>query len=101
METLVIEGNEQDILVPKGRYAKMPNVWFIPSVAALENWISKTGFIDIQCVDESVTSLEEQRATDWMKFHSLKDFLDPNNSDLTFEGYPRPRRAAIIARKPI
>ena len=101
LETLVIQGNEQDVLVPKGRYAKMPNVWFIPSVAALENWMSKTGFVDIQCVDESVTSLEEQRATGWMKFHSLKDFLDPNNSDLTFEGYPRPRRAAIIARKPI
>ena len=100
LETLVIEGDEKDILVPKGRYAKMPNVWFIPSVAALENWMSKTGFVDIQCVDESITSLEEQRATDWMKFHSLKDFLDPNNSDLTFEGYPRPRRAAILARKP-
>lgn len=99
LETLVIEGAENDVLLPDGRYAKMPNVWFIPSVLALSKWIKRAGFTDIQCVDESVTTFEEQRTTDWMRFHSLKDFLDPNNPELTFEGYPRPRRAALIATK--
>lgn len=101
LETLVIEGDETEVLVPQGRYAKMPNVWFLPSVAALSLWLKKIGFIEVQCIDESVTSLDEQRTTEWMRFHSLKDFLDPSDTNLTFEGYPRPRRAALIARKPI
>lgn len=100
LETLVIEGGETDVLVPEGRYAKMPNVWFLPSVAALTLWMKKSGFINIDCIDESVTSLEEQRTTDWMRFHSLEQYLDPDNSDLTFEGHPRPRRAVLIATKP-
>lgn len=100
LETLVIEGGETDVLVPENRYAKMPNVWFLPSVAALKLWMKKAGFTNIKCVDESVTSLDEQRTTDWMRFHSLKDFLDPKNPDLTCEGYPRPRRAALTATKP-
>lgn len=99
LETLVIEGDEQDVLLPEGRYAKMPNVWFIPSVPALTKWIQRAGFSGVECVDESVTTLEEQRTTDWMRFHSLKDFLDPENEELTYEGYPRPRRAALIATK--
>jgi tRNA (mo5U34)-methyltransferase len=100
LETLVIEGGETEVLVPEGRYAKMPNVWFLPSVAALTLWMKKSGFIGVECIDESVTSLEEQRTTDWMRFHSLEQYLDQDNSDLTFEGHPRPRRAALIATKP-
>lgn len=34
LETLVIEGGPNAVLVPGGRYAKMRNVWFIPSVEA-------------------------------------------------------------------
>lgn len=100
LETLVIEGDENDVLLPPGRYAKMPNVWFLPSVAALMLWAKKIGFIEIDCVDESVTSLDEQRTTEWMRFHSLEQYLDPDNSDLTIEGHPRPRRAIVIATKP-
>jgi hypothetical protein len=28
-------------------------------------------------VDVSVTTVEEQRGTEWMKYQSLSDFLDP------------------------
>jgi tRNA (mo5U34)-methyltransferase len=51
-------------------------------------------------VDVTLTSIEEQRTTDWMRFHSLKDFLDPENSALTCEGYPAPKRAILIANAP-
>lgn len=100
LETLVIEGENGQVLVPEGRYAMMNNVWFIPSSTTLIGWLHKCGFKDAQVVDESVTSLEEQRGTDWMNFHSLPEFLDPNDRSLTVEGHPAPRRAVFIARKP-
>ncbi|MDX8402867.1 MAG: tRNA 5-methoxyuridine(34)/uridine 5-oxyacetic acid(34) synthase CmoB [Mariprofundaceae bacterium] len=98
LETLVIEGDSHTCLIPGGRYAKMRNVWFIPSVKMLETWLKRTGFEDIRCVDVNVTSKDEQRSTQWMQFESLPDFLDPNDHTKTIEGYPAPRRATIIAK---
>jgi len=98
LETLVIEGRPGETLVPEERYAKMRNVWFIPSVATLELWLRRSGFEAIQTVDVSVTSIDEQRSTEWMQFESLSDFLDPDNHALTIEGYPAPMRATIVAR---
>ena len=51
-------------------------------------------------MDVNVTSVEEQRSTGWMRFHSLADFLDPQDHDKTIEGYPAPRRAIVTARAP-
>ena len=98
LETIVIDGEEGMTLVPEGRYAKMRNVWFIPSVPTLIKWLQRVGFNDIEVIDVSVTSTEEQRSTDWMKFESLKDFLDPNDQSLTIEGYPAPQRAVLVAK---
>jgi tRNA (mo5U34)-methyltransferase len=39
LETLVIAGGEGEVLLPPGRYAKMRNVWFIPSVDTLTVWL--------------------------------------------------------------
>ncbi len=100
LETLVVEGNEHTALVPEDRYAQMRNVWFLPSVAALECWLRRAGFIDVRCVDISVTSVEEQRSTDWMRYQSLPDFLDPDDHSKTIEGLPAPMRAVLVARKP-
>ncbi|WP_456448111.1 tRNA 5-methoxyuridine(34)/uridine 5-oxyacetic acid(34) synthase CmoB [Thiolapillus sp.] len=97
LETLVVQGDENTVLVPKGRYAKMRNVWFIPSVPALTNWLQRCGYRNIQVVDVTPTRTAEQRRTDWMAFESLKDFLDPDNQDLTVEGYPAPLRATVVA----
>ncbi len=97
LETLVIEGGENQVLVPQGRYAKMRNVWFIPTPATLVSWLSRAGFSEIRLIDVSATTVEEQRATDWMRFESLSDYLDPNHPDSTIEGYPAPRRAMIVA----
>jgi tRNA (mo5U34)-methyltransferase len=34
-----------------------------------------------------------------MTFQSLADFLDPDDSSKSIEGYPAPRRAILIAEK--
>ena len=100
LETLVIDGDENTVLVPGDRYAQMRNVYFIPSAAALKNWLEKCGFVDVRIVDVCTTTVEEQRRTDWMITESLAEFLDPNDSSKTIEGYPAPVRAVLIARKP-
>ena len=100
LETLVIEGAEDQLLVPQDRYAKMPNVWFIPSPDMLLSWMSKNGLKNPRMVDISTTTIEEQRSTDWMKFESLADFLDPNDSSKTVEGHPAPVRAVFVAEAP-
>ncbi|MDX8384289.1 MAG: tRNA 5-methoxyuridine(34)/uridine 5-oxyacetic acid(34) synthase CmoB [Ghiorsea sp.] len=99
LETLVVDGDAGQCLVPQGRYAKMRNVWFIPSVLMLEVWLKRAGFKHVRCVDENVTSIDEQRSTDWMRFESLADYLDPNDHTKTIEGYPAPRRAVMVATK--
>jgi tRNA (mo5U34)-methyltransferase len=97
LETLVIDGGLGQVLVPEARYACMRNVWFLPTCDTLIGWMKRCGFTNIRLVDVTVTSTEEQRTTEWMTFHSLKDFLDPDNPKLTREGLPAPKRAIIIA----
>jgi tRNA (mo5U34)-methyltransferase len=100
LETLVIEGELGETLMPDERYAKMRNVWFLPSIPTMILWLQRCGFKDVKCVDSNVTSLEEQRSTDWMIFESLSDFLDPVDRTKTIEGYPAPIRAIFIATAP-
>ncbi len=100
LETLIIPGKVNNSLVPKDRYAQMRNVWFLPTCKTLEGWLARMGFEDIRTVDVNVTSIHEQRATEWMQWHSLKDYLDPRDSTLTVEGYPAPTRGLIVARRP-
>ena len=50
-------------------------------------------------VDITKTTTQEQRATEWMSFESLANALNPNNPQLTIEGYQAPIRELIIARK--
>ncbi|MGZ8947044.1 MAG: tRNA 5-methoxyuridine(34)/uridine 5-oxyacetic acid(34) synthase CmoB [Methylococcaceae bacterium] len=100
LETLVIDGGLGEVLMPEERYAKMRNVWFLPSCETLISWMKRCGFSNIRLIDVSVTSLSEQRSTGWMTFHSLKDFLNPDNPQLTCEGLPAPKRAIIIANSP-
>lgn len=100
LETLVLKGDEHQCLIPGDRYAKMRNVWFIPSSKMLTLWLNRIGFNDIRIVDETPTTVEEQRATEWMRFESLPDFLDPHDHNRTIEGYPAPLRATLVAHKP-
>jgi len=100
LETLVIDGDERSVLLPKHRYAQMRNVWFIPSVQALTLWLQRSGYQSIRCVDVTKTTTEEQRSTPWMTFQSLADFLDPQDVNKTKEGLPAPVRAIFVAEKP-
>ena len=97
LETLVIEGELGDVLVPEGRYAMMNNVWFLPSCATMLSWLTKMGFQNPRVVDVCPTTPKEQRSTEWMRFHSLPEFLHPENSTLTAEGHPAPIRAVFVA----
>jgi tRNA (mo5U34)-methyltransferase len=100
LETLVIEGDENAVLVPVDRYAQMRNVYFFPSARALKRWLEQVGFEDVRIVDENVTTVGEQRTTEWMTHNSLPDYLDPNDPSKTVEGHPAPRRAVLVATKP-
>ena len=76
----LFRGKLGDVLVPEDRYAKMNNVWFIPSADTLISWMKKMGFKNPRLVDVCPTTTEEQRMTEWMKFHSLKELSRQNRS---------------------
>ena len=106
LESLVIPGDEADCLYPSdtasnpsGRYAMMRNVWTVPSARLLQRWMQQAGLQHVRIVDETPTSLEEQRQTDWMRYDSLASFLDPQDVTRTVEGFPAPRRATLVAEK--
>jgi tRNA (mo5U34)-methyltransferase len=99
LETLVIEGEAGMTLVPQGRYARMPNVWFLPSCNTLLQWLEKTGYTDVALVDLNRTSVQEQRSTPWMTFESLSEALEPADPLRTIEGHPAPLRAVFVAKK--
>lgn len=98
LETLVVAGGADTVLVPADRYARMRNVWFLPSCDMLRIWLQRCGFRDIRLVDVCKTTVDEQRSTEWMRFQSLPDFLDSADDGLTSEGLPAPVRAIFIAR---
>jgi tRNA (mo5U34)-methyltransferase len=100
LETLIVEGDQETIFMPPGRYAKMRNVWFLPSIPAMILWLQRCGFTEIACVNTNRTSHGEQHATEWMRFESLADYLDPDDESKTIEGHPAPLRAIFIATKP-
>lgn len=99
LETLIIEDDSPNVLVPEDRYAQMRNVWFLPSIAMLDRWLRRTGFHDIRTIDVTPTTTKEQRSTEWMTFQSLADFLDPSDPARTVEGYPGPVRATLVATR--
>ena len=101
IETLVVEGPEDYILVPKGRYAQMRNVYSIPSIKTLKSWLNDANFNNARVVDVSKTTTAEQRRTPWIGENgaSLEDFLDPLDDSLTIEGYPAPVRAIVLCER--
>jgi tRNA (mo5U34)-methyltransferase len=101
LEGLVIPDGYGEVIHPaqqgNRRYAKMKNVHSIPSVATMADWLAEVGFKQIRQLDLSPTTVEEQRRTTWMQFESLADYLDPENPQLTVEGYPAPLRVMFSA----
>ncbi|TLD89216.1 tRNA 5-methoxyuridine(34)/uridine 5-oxyacetic acid(34) synthase CmoB [Helicobacter sp. MIT 05-5294] len=97
-DSLIIEGEDAIALCPQGSYAKMPNVYFIPTLNTFKSWLSRCGFKEIVHIATLKTAFEEQRKTQWSSGESLQDFLSPNG-ERTLEGYPAPRRAYLKAKK--
>lgn len=99
IDTFMIDGEDEICLTPNKRYSKIPNIYFIPTIPALKNWLERAGFENIEVLATTVTTSEEQRKTEWSFDQSLEDFLDPNDNTKTVEGYPAPKRVYIKARK--
>jgi len=95
LETLIIDSPDDVALFPVDRYAKMRNVYFLPSLSCLKNMCVRAGWKWEAVIDVSYTTPEEQRRTAWIKTESLSDFLDPTDPSKTVEGYPAPMRALV------
>lgn len=91
LDCLLIESSQEICLCPKKSYAKMSNVYFIPSIEALKGWCERAGFGGFEVLGVQETTTQEQRKTHWIDTLSLEDFLDSANG-LTIEGYPLPLR---------
>lgn len=100
LETLYIPGEKSCARTPQDRYARMRNVWLLPTIPELMTWMRRTGYRDIRVVDESVTTTDEQRSTEWMPFESLREALDPDDPSRTIEGWPAPHRVIVTAISP-
>jgi tRNA (mo5U34)-methyltransferase len=100
LETIYVPGEESCACTPEDRYARMRNVWLLPTIAELTTWLTRTGFTDIDVIDRSITSIDEQRSTEWMSFESLAEALDPNDPSKTVEGWPAPHRVVVTANSP-
>ena len=99
LDTFMIDGEENVALCPAGSYSKIPNISFVPTLSALENWCHKGGFKSFEVLEVSATTIEEQRKTSWIEGQSLEDFLDPDDSSKTVEGYPAPKRVYVRLKK--
>lgn len=100
LETIVLPGSEPLSKTPPDRYARMRNVWHLPTIPELLTWLRRAGFRRPDVVDVTMTTIDEQRRTEWMTFDSLADALDPADPSRTVEGWPAPHRAIVIASTP-
>ncbi|MGI9202756.1 MAG: tRNA 5-methoxyuridine(34)/uridine 5-oxyacetic acid(34) synthase CmoB [Woeseiaceae bacterium] len=99
LETLILPGSRHKVLQPKDRYARMRNVWHLPTITALIQWLEDAGFQHIRVIDVTRTTRDEQRRTQWMPFESLAESLQPDDPEKTIEGLPAPTRAVIICSR--
>jgi tRNA (mo5U34)-methyltransferase len=95
LDTFMIDGDAPVALCPGKTYSKIPNIYHIPTVLALQNWGEKAGFSHMEVLDIVPTRPEEQRKTEWIFGESLTDFLNPANPKETVEGYPAPKRVYV------
>ncbi len=99
LDTFMIDGDDDVCLTPRSTYSKIPNIYFIPTIPALRNWCLRAGFERFEVLETSITCKEEQRKTEWIEGQSLEDFLDPDDTTKTLEGYPAPKRVYVRLTK--
>lgn len=100
LETLIVPGEAAEVMVPEGRYARMRNVWHLPTQRRLIEWLCESGFTHIRTIDQTLTTVAEQRSTEWMPFESLPEALDPSDPRKTIEGLPAPLRIIVTGKNP-
>lgn len=98
LDTLIYDSPLDVCLSPSPSYAKMKNVYFIPSISALRGWCERAKLYDFEILAIQPTTTQEQRHTEWISSQSLESFL---NSDQTqsIEGYPPPVRGYFRVKK--
>lgn len=99
LETLGLPGEHFEILTPPSTYAGMNNIWLLPTLPALLNWLKKSKFDQIKVINTKWERDQEQRVTPYSSDVSYKDFLDPEDITKTCEGHPAPDRWLIVATK--
>lgn len=95
LDTMYIDGDGEFALIPRKTYSKISNIYFVPTINALKNWCERAKFSSFEVLETKQTDLNEQRKTDWILGESLENFLNPNNPNLTIEGYPAPKRVYV------
>ena len=99
LESIVIPGEDSQCLFPPDRYARMRNVWFVPTVTAMRHMLERARFVDIEVIAVNKHEPAEQRSTEWNPGPSYEAFIMPDHPDRTIEDLPAPYRAIIFARK--
>lgn len=95
LDTMFIKDKREIALIPRKTYSRISNIFFIPSILGLRNWCERAGFKEFEILAIKKTTKREQRKTEWIDSYSLEDFLDPDNQNLTYEGYESPRRIYV------
>ena len=85
VESQAIPGPDPIAIFPEKTYAKAPGTYFVPTGPCLVNWLTRTGYKEVELFCSHSMDSNEQRRTAWMDFESYENFLDPNNPDLTIE----------------
>ncbi|MBR8462039.1 tRNA 5-methoxyuridine(34)/uridine 5-oxyacetic acid(34) synthase CmoB [Campylobacter sp. faydin G-140] len=95
LDTMYIDMDGEFALTPKNTYSKIPNIYFVPTIKALQNWCERAKFKEFEILATKDTDADEQRKTEWIDGQSLENFLDPNDASRTIEGYPAPKRVYV------
>lgn len=95
LDTMYIDMRGDFALTPRFTYSKISNIYFVPTISALQNWCERAKFKDFEILATKDTDADEQRKTEWIDGQSLGDFLDPKDPTRTIEGYPAPKRVYV------
>ncbi len=98
IESMAIAGEDSMSLVPAGKYAGARGIWFVPTIACMENWLRRAGYRDIR-VHAKYRDVAEQERAEFADLPSLSEFMDPDDPERTVEGYPAPLRVHLSARR--
>ena len=58
LDTMYIDMDGDFALSPKDRYSKIPNIYFVPTLSALQNWCERAKFRDFTLLDTKATDLQ-------------------------------------------